>query len=325
MHRWRQQLCTATESFDAAAVAEWLNISLSAYYKRRRGEVAFTPYQVFRLSERFGLNTNTNGLPELRFQAGLLANTFFDANRYAGDLLAIVNHFACTLDAADTEVLVSTTDIPIFQLFAEPELAALKLYLFESARTEVPDAPFALADTLARRADFVDSAQKIAAGYSSVRSTEIWGPEPLQTLLAQLIQLARKRCLSAEDAHEIFASLYRVVSTLEASICSGTTPEGSAFELLCNTLHSSSSLIALRNGSDRRFFLTFDNPRYLQASNEAAYQHFETYFEELRTRAHPVQKRGRLSARNFCAMLVGQIKKAESKVGKAMEVGFDLY
>ena len=119
MEQWRFGLLAASERAgeNVAETAAWLGLSKSAYYRRRRGEMAFTAYEVVALSQRFGLAVVPRDAPQFDFAVPLAADVTFDEARYLGQLEAFAAGFP---DPGAVDVLASATDIPIFYLLAEP-------------------------------------------------------------------------------------------------------------------------------------------------------------------------------------------------------------
>ncbi len=312
--RWLEQLRTATDHLDASEIAASLDLSPNAYYMRRRGEAAFSAFHFALLSERFGLTTDVEGRSTFRLTLGQRPGTLFDSRSYVGNLRALVNHFTKALDPAFTDIVVSSSDIPVFHLFSQPELAALKLYYFEATHNHDREMPFDLNGVLDERRDFIEGVGEVAAEYTSVASTEVWGPEPLMTVLAQLLRIARARGIERKDADRVFDALQRVVATTSDAIQHKKKANGGTFELRINSLYSTSSLFALRNLDDERFCLTFDNPHYLYSAEAETCSYFKEHFERVYQQSDAVGRRGVISSKSFCNILRKKIKQSQSRV-----------
>ena len=317
MEQFRFRLLAASEAHEeqVAETAEWLGISKSSYYRRRRGEMAFTAYEVVALSRRFGINILETGAPQFDFSVPLAADADFDEGRYLGQLEAAAATFP---EPAATEVLASATDIPVFYLLADPDLAALKRYLFGLAIDASQARRFSLAVARREHAEFIHRAARVSRLYRATRREEAWGPSPLRSLLYQVLLLVESAALREEDCDAIFDAIEGVVGRLERSLVGAPAPGAPAAEaasprltLWQNRLHATSSIICVRSGSTGRLFVTFDNPNFFHAENPDAVAYFEAHFAALRRRSLPVGGPGGISPARY-----GQSLRAEVARGR---------
>ena len=326
MEWWRLELIAATDAAgeQGAETAEWLGISKSAYYRRRRGGMPFTAYEFVRLSQRFGLDMTppADRVPRFGFDVPLEADAAFDEARYLRQLEGTARLFD---GHAGIEILASATDIPIFYLFAEPDLAALKRYLFGLAIDARGARPFALARAHRDHAAFVVRAAQVARVYRSADREEAWGPSPLRSLIYQVLLLAESAAVSPEDAEALFAAMQRVVDRLEAELAAAPAPAGrarnaapkaGALRLWQNRLHATSSIIAVRSASLERLYVTFDNPNFFASDDARAAEYFRAHFAALRKRSLRIAGHGALSPARYCAELRAYVAKGRERVAQ---------
>ncbi len=307
MERWRLGLLAASDAQaeQVAETAEWLGISKSAYYRRRRGEMPFSAFEYVALSQRFGLDMAPAETPQFDFEVPLSADSAFHEKRYLQQLDGAAAIFP---DPGKVEVLVSTTDIPIFYLFAEPDLAAFKRYLFGLAIDASAARKFRLARARQEHAEFVMRASAISKVYLQTNREEAWGPSPLRSVLYQLLLLVESAAVSREDCESILAALARVVDRLEASTA-GHDEGGGKLKLWQNRLHTTSSIICMWSGTTGRLFVTFDNPNFFHSENPGAVAYFQSHFEALRRRSLRVTGHGVLSPSRYARELRDQIER----------------
>ena len=328
MEWWRLELIAATDAAEeqGAETADWLGISKSAYYRRRRGEMPFTAYEFVRLSQRFGLDMTppADRVPRFGFDVPLEADAAFDEARYLRQLEGTAQLFD---GHAGVGILASATDIPVFYLFAEPDLAALKRYLFGLAIDARGARPFNLARAHRDHAEFIVRAAQVARAYRSADREEAWGPSPLRSLTYQVLLLVESAAVSIEDARSLFGGMRRVVDRLEAELSTATEPAGAAtpprgsahvgaLRLWQNRLHATSSIIAVRSPSIERLYVTFDNPNFFASDDPRAAEYFRAHFGVLRKRSLRIAGHGAQSPARYCAELRAYIdtglERAES-------------
>ena len=316
MEWWRLELIAATDAADeqGSETADWLGISKSAYYRRRRGEMPFTAYEFVRLSQRFGLEMTppADRVPRFGFDVPLEADAAFDEARYLRQLEGTAQLFE---GYAEVEILVSATDIPVFYLFAEPDLAALKRYLFGLAIDARGARPFALARAHREHAQFIVRAAQVARAYRSADREEAWGPSPLRSLVYQVLLLVESAAVSPADTEQLFGGMLRVVDRLEAELTapSESVPgkpraqdpsrEAGELRLWQNRLHATSSIIAVRSPTLERLYVTFDNPNFFASDDPRAAHYFGAHFAALRKRSLRIAGHGAQSPARYCAEL----------------------
>ena len=313
MERWRLDLIAASDAAGEQGneTAEWLGISKSAYYRRRRGEMPFTAYEFVRLSRRFGLDitVDVDPLPRFEFDVPLEADAAFSESGYLRQLEASAQLYA---EADDTHVLVSATDIPIFYLFGEPDLAALKRYLFGLAIDAKGARRFDLRRARTTHARFIGRVAAVARAYRAVGREEAWGPSPLRSLIYQILLLVESAAITPPDCATLFDAVERVVERLERSLAERVAGEG-ALKLWQNRLHATSSIVCVHSGRGARLFVTFDNPNFFVSDHRHAIEYFVAHFEALRKRSLRVAGHGAMSPARYCAELKAHVARGRAR------------
>ncbi|MFK8056555.1 MAG: hypothetical protein AB8F78_10580 [Saprospiraceae bacterium] len=315
MEDWRLRLIAAADASNenGQETAEFLGISKSAYYRRRRGDMPFSAYEYVMLSRRFGLDMlpNKEAIPRFGFVAPMEADATFNETRYLSQLEASSQLFA---KPEDVSVLVSTTDIPIFYLFGEPDLAALKRYLFGLAIDAKGARRFDLATARKTHGTFIGRTATVSRAYRSTQREEAWGPSPLRSLTYQILLLVEGSAIQREDCLALFEAIGRVIDRLEKSLNGGSEDEG-PLKLWQNRLHATSSILQFTGPHANRLFVTFDNPNFFSTEDPKAIAYFSGHFEALRKRSLRIAGHGALSPARYAQQLRDYvalgIKKAE--------------
>lgn len=315
MENWRHRLIAAADASNenGQETAEFLGISKSAYYRRRRGDMPFSAYEYVLLSRRFGLDMlpNKEAIPRFGFEAPLEADVSFDEVRYLSQLEASSQLFA---KPEEVNVLVSTTDIPVFYLFGEPDLAALKRYLFGLAIDAKGARRFDLATARKNHAAFIGRTAIVSRAYRSTQREEAWGPSPLRSLTYQILLLVESSAIQIEDCRALFAAIARVIDRLEKSM-NGDSKEEGPLKLWQNRLHATSSILQFTGPTANRLFVTFDNPNFFSTEDPKAIAYFCGHFDALRKRSQRIAGHGALSPARYAQQLRDYVnlglKKAE--------------
>ena len=304
MERWRLALLAASDAREeqVGETAEWLGISKSAYYRRRRGEMPFSAFEYVALSQKFGLEMVPAEMPQFGFEVPMSADAAFNERRYLQQLEGAAAIFP---NPGEVEVLVSATDIPIFYLFTEPDIVALKRYLFGLAIDASSARRFKLALARKEHAEFIHRAASVSRIYQQTKREEAWGPSPLRSLLYQILLLVESAAISKSDCDAIFLAIERVIERLESSL-GGAEKSGGRLKLWQNRLHATSSIICMRAGATGRLFVTFDNPNFFHSETPEAITYFESHFEALRRRSLRVAGHGVLSPSRYAPELRDQ-------------------
>jgi len=319
MEDWRLRLIAASDATqeNGQETADFLGISKSAYYRRRRGDMPFSAYEYVLLSRRFGLDMlpNKEAIPRFGFEAPMEADSTFDETRYLSQLEASAKLFE---DPNNVSVLVSTTDIPIFYLFGEPDLTALKRYLFGLAIEAKGARRFDLAIARKTHATFIGRTAAVSRAYRTTHREEAWGPSPLRSLTYQILLLVESSAISLEDCQALFAAIARVIDRLEKSLTEASPDEG-PFKLWQNRLHATSSILQFTSPYANRLFVTFDNPNFFSTEEPKAIAYFSGHFEALRKRSLRIAGHGTLSPARYAQQLRDYVEKGRKKAERAFE------
>lgn len=166
-----------------SAVADALGISQSVAYKKIRGESHLTLSQIEQLCECYNSSfymTGTGNRTVATVSFTPFAAASVSVTQYLNSLQQFLMHLA-----AQKNLLLScaTDDIPLFHLFAYPELTAFKLHYWQFRMAK--DAPMVL-----RMQDWSEqklkSARNLHALYGKVASSEIWTRSSLLNTVQQI-------------------------------------------------------------------------------------------------------------------------------------------
>lgn len=306
---WRERLLAAISAagLTREEVAKDLGLSVGPFYKRCSGRTEFSVAEFAALSARFHL---PRSLQELRghgivFYPSRAAGRRFDRDNYLEGLRAYAARFAQSGGRSRARLRLLTSDLPIFWLLANPTLAALKLYLWERLGGRATDfgAGFDCDTAVHTDRTWLTAAGDIARAYATIDSEEVWGPYPLRSFYDEVRQLVERRDITLE-CFELIAHQFAIaIDDIRRCAASGRKSGGGTFSLRRNGRQGMSATGALKCGSDRSVFLTFDSPNHLTSAAPSAGTYFDQHFESVFAAAEPVSLNGRLGPRRVVAAM----------------------
>ena len=301
----------------AAELAELLGLSKRITYRRLAGQTEFSDYEFALLCRHLSIPSTAvweADVPPLTFAAPIAADAPFSKLDY----LARVRRAALEGESADSVVggALASDYLPHFYLHRHPPLALLTLYLFELPLKRTQVGPLRLAEYGELHADWIAGTDAHSRGWHLVDTAEVWGHNPLDYVLSKLVSLRTSGLLPERaDVATLFDTLEVLVESLEASLSTGTKPDGPG-ELLVSRDWSSTvrNMLLIEGRRMRTLFLTFGSATFLSTRQPEAYDYFERYFQSMRRFSEPVT--GRAAA---VATLVGDMRQALRKARKQVE------
>jgi len=198
-------------------VAELLNISNDSAYRRIRGEKAISFEEIrtlcshFRISldKLFHLETDT-----LLFEGKFINHANFDFDGYLQSLLQLLTY--CH-SFEKREILFMSKDVPIFHLFAFPELAAFKSFFWMKTILQYPPhyRKRFVVDEFSPATRLICT--KLVEEYNKIPSQEIWHVESIHATIRQ-IEYYKDTGLFAsdDDLATVYACLQKMIDHIEA-------------------------------------------------------------------------------------------------------------
>lgn len=204
-------------------VAELLSISNDSAYRRIRGEKALSFDEIKTLAGHYHISLDQFLHPDVMaytFTGNLIARDKPDIENYLHNLVRQLKQ----IDAANEKhMLYFNKDIPLFNHFLFPELAAFKCYFWSRYNLNYPE--FNKGSFLI--SDFIDLFNKmgkeISSLYLDIPSTEIWNLDCINTTIQQIDYYRESKIFgSNEDILTVYDCLDKLVNHLEKQAETGT-------------------------------------------------------------------------------------------------------
>ena len=197
-------------------VADILNVSTDAAYRRIRGEKSLTFEEIHILANKYSLSLDQF----LHLQPVVVPFSGYyiqhDDNGFENYLQNLVRQLSLIEMADEKSMLFFNKDIPLFHHFMFPELAAFKCYFW--SRYNLNNPRYNKGQFLIE--DFTDIfnnlGKKIYELYQAIPSVEIWNLDCINTTIRQVSYYNKSKLFkSNEDVHAIYNCLEKLVDHLE--------------------------------------------------------------------------------------------------------------
>jgi hypothetical protein len=167
-------------------LSDLLELSTDSAYRRIRGETAFTLDEIIKICNTYHISFDSFCSHEsgsVNFQYSLLTN---DQSGMVDYLQRILEGMKAIDRAAEKEIIYAAEDIPIFQLFKFPELAAFKFFYWMKAVMNVKELEGKKYDASLVSKEIFDIGNHILALYKQNPSIEIWSETTISSILKEI-------------------------------------------------------------------------------------------------------------------------------------------
>jgi hypothetical protein len=198
-------------------IANLLNISVDAVYRRLRGDTLLNFHEIATLCEYYHIDIDDliNNKPyEVKFRHMPIQDNFVDNYKiYVTGLKNYLKNMAID-PSANKQILFAATDIPIFHLCKFPILKAFKVYTWQKLFEKSDESKFSVNDIISE--DLKNVFQEISDLYDQIDSVEIWTNATLNSYLNSIRYFHEIDCFqSAQDAVAICDQLLALVEKLK--------------------------------------------------------------------------------------------------------------
>lgn len=296
-------------------VAARIHVGESSLRKRLRGEVPFAAWEFVELSSWLELPSCAREMAPGRLQ--LTASTTaeeFDAEAYIRTFAAFSDHSVAGVPRERVRLRICATDLPVHQILADPILTALKLYFFATGSGVNVRRRFDLSAALDTQSALLERAAEIHRTYQTIDSVEVWGRDPIASLLQQVARLARAGALTAPDTAAIIERLRAMVTRITAEAEAGAKGGGGAFRLYRNALFANNAIFLIENPHMRFSFVTVANPQFLYSDHGPTYDYLAATADAIQAQSHAIAAGGTLDGERLREQLLASISKTEAAI-----------
>ncbi len=309
-------------------VAQILNISSNAAYKRIKGITALNLDDLVKLSTHFSISLDSiilNLEDNVVFQFSALSGqprSYSEFLQPIFQLSELIGHFP----KDQFNLHYATNEIPIFHYFSFKEMNYFKYYMWawsawEFENTKVKKMSFE--KPIDANDQFLIYTEKIKERYVQIPSTEFISETALHNTTQQIKYfLSIDRYESPEDALKMCQSLREVIkhivkmAEVGKKFLPGETPNNDSpdFFLFHNEITQSNNMMIAETPIGDHVFATFDNPNLLHTQNEKVIQYSKDWFNKQKKRSLSLSKETEKNRYKFFKIMFDHIDKTEREV-----------
>lgn len=170
----------------ADEISELLNVSMDSSYRRIRGETALTLEEAKILSLKFDISLDQlirQSANSITFNYVSINPASYTFEQYYTNILKSIQQID---DGEKKEIIYGAKDIPIFNLFQFPELAAFKIFFWMKTVMNFPGMENKVFSPAEVDSKIIQLGQRILQIYIRIPTIELWNEETIVSTLKQL-------------------------------------------------------------------------------------------------------------------------------------------
>lgn len=299
----------------ADELAEILKISRDSSYRRIRGETILSLDEIKVICNHYKVSLDTLLSPSstsvtFQFRAiGFENYTFFDW------LKSIMSNLEMIHNLPDKQIFYSAKDVPVFQYFNSPGLAAFKIYFwvktFIGSDYQQDKFRFDLIQN-----ELLSIAKKIWEKYMNIPSTEIWSEETIQITLRQIeFHYECGFFQNKQDIHKIIDEYSEMIKKIQENAASGTKGMDSVpFKLYKNDILIADNTILFKMGDKSVTFIPHNTFEILTTAQDSFCKQTEKHINALMNKAILISTTGEKDRNRFFNSIDAKIEELRAKI-----------
>lgn len=294
-------------------IADLLELSIDSAYRRLRGETEFSLSEVVTLCNHFHISFDSFYAAQggsVHFRYNLPGNTSEGFQQF---IEHIRDGLQMLKKAPERRVFYVADDIPLFLLFAFPELAWFKCYYWMRSVMNVPEYQQGFFEDVVAPPQLMAAGQEILEAYRIVPSTEIWSEQTLNSILKQIDFYQESGFFAhAETVQKLYTELSNLLQSVRSMIETGTkqiTHAGdSNYSFYICDIEIGNNCIYSETGQNRTVFLRHSTFNTLETSDAAFCDTTRQWIDGLIRKSTQISGMGEKQRNRFFQMLQNTIK-----------------
>ena len=304
-------------------LAEMLDVSTDSAYRRLRGQTKVSLEEAVFIARKFGLSLDamfhhtTNSFP---FIYRSLNYNVSDIESYYRNVL---QEFEKADNMGDTSVYYATKDVPMFHVFAFPELAAFRIFFWKKTiydLEELKNSSFTLdlAD-----APIINIGKQMLHKYVKIPSLEIWSDEVMASTINPILYyyesgVIEKRSLALHmlDVVDEFLVHTRKQAEMGGKFMpsqDGPTNPGN-FELYYNEVTLTNNTIILNSNGKKHAYLVQNAIDYLLTDNTIFCERTQAWIENLTRKSVKISTQAEKFRQKYFAHMHRQVDRVRDRI-----------
>lgn len=324
----KKQLGDANGSL-ATALAEILNLSKNAVYKRLEGSTLFSIQDIVLLSQHFYLPLESMLYPDASSVQAKFSG--FEADDSSFEFLQLIEkELVQFIKAEKIQAYLVTDDLPDMYFYFFEELALFRVYTWERMawRNESwQEKKFSFEYEGSR--DVVSQTKRMMRYYEKIPALEIWNYQVFEGVYQQVLYLLevgefenpKDALVLSDKLGELLDHIYEMAVTGKRFLPdTSASEEAVTYELYHNEVMHNNNIILIEADEQKRAFPVLDNPHYIIVEDDKMYDYLKAKFEALLYHSTPLSKTSDKSRRLFFSKLKKSYEEFKVELEKIVGV-----
>ncbi len=275
----------------AKNLADVLNITESAAYRKLKGETALTVEEFFFLANKYQIDLNQFSPSQNAFV--FKGNLVYNDKAYVEQYFSETKNFLTQIIAGKGVLHNLSKDIPLFYYFAHNELGWFKIFfmlkyiLLDEHWAQSSFDMQSMADTL------MAQAKSYTETYQQVNTSEVWNLESVNTTLHQLEFACDTNVLnSAELVHKLYTQLAEILFVVQKQAALGNKvnfnnkqKNEASFKLYHNDLYLAHNSYFLEMQTQQYSFVSFGVFNYIFTEDAKFNDYTANHFKNIQSKS----------------------------------------
>ncbi len=242
----------------ADELAELLNVSRDSAYRRIRGETVLSLDEVKKLYDQYGLSIDAIMSPNSNMVS--INHKTIDFHYSVKEWLnSLIQNLELAKSSKDLELIFACKDLPVFNYFRFPEMAAFKLFVWSKSIIQDPQYEHSIYSPDIMPREIMADAARAWSLYSSVASTEIWSDEVVNSTIKQIEFYYECGFFSHRNqVTGLYDCILEIIKLSRAEASEGKKSEGGSFELYQNEILIPDNTIYARIQGQQVVFINYN-------------------------------------------------------------------
>ncbi len=301
------------------ALAEVLQLSTDSIYRRIRGETSMTIDELATVCRHFRLSFDSL----IDCDSGAVT---FNHSRVAPDITSFKNDYLRSIleelillsKADNTNIIYIADDIPIFHLFAFPELASFKMYYWMKSVLNVPEYQNQKYSFENSDSEIVEIGKKMMEVYASVPSIEIWTEFTVNSLRKQIEYYSEAGFFeNSSDAMLICdqaSELIRYISSLADRSTKQSGGSSKNFTMYYSEIEIGNNCIFVNVNNMSRVYLTYNTFNKISTANQKFCDETRTWINYLISKSNLISGVSEKQRLQFVNKMLEQFEDTRKKI-----------
>jgi hypothetical protein len=194
----------------------------------------------------------------------------------------MIDNLQLAKSSKELKLIFAAKDIPVFNYFRFPELAAFKLFVWSKSIIKDPQYEHLPYSPDALPKEILAESAKAWQLYSSIPTTEIWSDELINGTLKQIEFYHECEYFAQGNlAAQLYESLLLLIEGIRKEAAEGKKSEGGAFHLYQNEILIPDNTIFANIHNQRVVFINYNTMDLLTTHQESFCEKTEVYMNNL--------------------------------------------